>query len=709
MPDQKQCDPQRLERYLQHALDATEEGVVEQHLENCTDCQAEIQRRAASETVWSDAVGLLSKSEDPYDATVDRESNGVASHQIQEVMKLLSATDDPAMLGRFGGYEISGVVGSGGMSVVLKGLDRSLNRYVALKVMAPRLALSSTARLRFQREAQAVASVTHDNVIEIYAVSEANGLPYLVMPYFKGQTLRQRLDQAGPLPSQEILRIGLQIASGLEAAHAQGIVHRDIKPSNILMCDGIERLVITDFGLARAIDDATVTRTGVIAGTPQYMSPEQARGQSVDQRSDLFSLGSLMYESCTGRAPFRAEASYGVLKRITDESATSIQEINANIPAWLCGIIGKLHEKEPDQRFQSASELKSLLEECLAHVQHPGSHALPDLSTILTPDLAPGRTRITRLTTAMLAAASVALFGAAFMMLRSDDAKRSSESPPGLAAASSLSQPLELPLAQSAKRSDAPSFEESKKPSLGAQPSGQSLEEDEFRYQFSVGQQHAYLLTISCELSSSNVELDGLVTIDPVECTDEQFRLRVISELRMTEIESTNEQPFDRYSINVDGNGWKRWNSTRTATVAISPQGDIYSRAERCSFPVNWVELSDFILPPLIVPSSSDVIVSDSGSMLVRSDGRELQWNREDGVMDSLIIDHTFQRRSGQVTTKMPTHVQVVRITEQERVAWQKQRAESEGRSQTFDGPLSGPNGWHWSKILKTTGLSCTG
>jgi serine/threonine protein kinase len=197
------------------------------------------------------------------------------------------------------------------------------------------------------------------------------------MPYLGGSSLQKRLDSEGALPVVDILRISIQIASGLAAAHHQGLVHRDIKPANILLGDGVDRLVITDFGLARAVDDASVTRTGVIAGTPQFMSPEQARGESVDARSDLFSLGSVMYTMCTGRVPFRAESPYGVLRRITDNAPRDMCEINPDVPDWLCRIVNRLHSKSASDRFASADELSALLSECLAHVQQPTLHRLP--------------------------------------------------------------------------------------------------------------------------------------------------------------------------------------------------------------------------------------------------------------------------------------------------------------------------------------------
>ncbi len=305
------------------------------------------------------------------------EAVAIQRESVDGVLNSLAPTDDPHMLGRLGPYEIAGVVGRGGMGVVLKALDPALNRFVAIKVLAPQLATSGAARQRFAREARAAASVVHENVVAIHAVADGGALPYFVMPYLRGASLQKRLDSDGPLGVAEILRVSIQIAAGLSAAHAQGLVHRDIKPANILLEDGVERLKITDFGLARAADDASLTRTGVIAGTPQFMSPEQARGELVDSRSDLFSLGSVMYAMCTARPPFRSETSYGTLQRICDAQPRPIREINAGIPRWLVAIIGRLHAKSADDRFQTAHETAQLLEQCLAHVRQPDVAPLP--------------------------------------------------------------------------------------------------------------------------------------------------------------------------------------------------------------------------------------------------------------------------------------------------------------------------------------------
>jgi serine/threonine-protein kinase len=234
--------------------------------------------------------------------------------------------------------------------------------------MAPQLATTAAARTRFQREGYA-AAISHEYVVAFYGVDEVNGLPYPVLEYIAGESLQERLDRDGPLELKEVLGIGMQTAQGLAAAHAQGLVHRDIKPANILLHNGVARVKITDFGLARAVDDATLTQSGLVAGTPQYMSPEQARGDAIDARTDLFSLGSVLYAMCTGRPPSRASTTMGVLKRVSEESPRAVRKVNADVPPWLAEIIGKLHAKNPAERFQTAAEVAELLGRHLAELQ----------------------------------------------------------------------------------------------------------------------------------------------------------------------------------------------------------------------------------------------------------------------------------------------------------------------------------------------------
>ena len=373
---QQTCDPQIIKLFLAGELTLVQEQTLQTHLDGCEVCREDMKSQAAEDSYWKEVAQLF--SDGAYkscrlmgEACHDESDSSTVSLQTKSVLDMLAPTDDPNMLGRLGPYEVSGVIGSGGMGIVLKAFDCSLDRTVAIKVMAPHLASSGSARQRFAREAKAAAAVLHPNVIAIHGVAADQPLPYLVMPYNRGVSLQKRIDQDGPLALQDMLRIAEQIAAGLAAAHAQGLVHRDIKPANILLEDGVERLAITDFGLARAVDDATMTRSGVIAGTPQYMSPEQARGDSIDHRSDLFSLGSVVYAMCTGHPPFRAETTFGILRRITDATPRPIREINSETPVWLCRLIEKLHAKSPADRYQSAGKVASLLKQCLAHVQTP--------------------------------------------------------------------------------------------------------------------------------------------------------------------------------------------------------------------------------------------------------------------------------------------------------------------------------------------------
>lgn len=380
----EQCSAYRIDKLLEGALAVHEEMALTKHLERCPNCVEKLEHRAADPSRWDDVKLLLSGSynEDGLLPDFNNDPDQLPL-SVRQVIELLDPTDDSCCLGRIGGYEVLGVVGSGAMGVVLKAADRSLDRIVALKVMNPSLAACGTARQRFEREAKATAGVLHPNVIAIHGVSANHGvsakhaLPYLVMPYVTGTSLQQRLDQQGPLSLQEVLRLGSQIAAGLAAAHQAGLIHRDIKPANIMLDSGVETAVITDFGLARTIDDATMTRTGTITGTPEFMSPEQARGDAIDCSSDVFSLGSVLYSLCTGQRPFRAKTSFGVLRKITDVTPRPIREFNSDIPVWLCEIIRQMHSKLPAER-PTAANIRDLLQRCLAHVYQPDRIPLPD-------------------------------------------------------------------------------------------------------------------------------------------------------------------------------------------------------------------------------------------------------------------------------------------------------------------------------------------
>ena len=397
------CDLQRIQDFLDSDHYHLQETDLIAHLNVCASCRDNLEALAGEPKHWEQASMLLRTQEFDQASRADfsaATNAGVDTTQpvvVTDVLNQLVPSEYPNHLGRLGTYEVTGVIGVGGMGVVLKAIDPSLDRVVAVKVMSPKLAHNESARKRFAREAKAAAAVLHPNVIPIHSVSSGSTLPFLVMAYIRGGSLQKRLDQDGPLPLVEVLRIGSQIASGLAAAHEQGLVHRDIKPENILLEEGVERVTITDFGLARSVDDNTITQMGSIAGTPQYMSPEQARGEQLDQQSDLFSLGSLLYALCTGRPPFRDDTSYGVMRKIIDEVPASIRQISPEIPIWMTALIEKLMAKKKEDRFATAKEVHTMLDACISHIQQPSSNPIPSKLISYSPptiDNLPKRRRV---------------------------------------------------------------------------------------------------------------------------------------------------------------------------------------------------------------------------------------------------------------------------------------------------------------------------
>ena len=374
------CNRERLRRLLDGELPEAVQTEVARHIETCVACRQQMESFAADENWWTDTRdALIGTTPGPGSSLFGEIGSPPYEVSVPSVpLDFLAPSDNPAMLGRLGEFEILEEIGCGGMGIVLKGYDQELNRYVAVKVLHPFCATSAAARRRFVREAQAAAAIVHQHVVAIHAVDASHHPPYLVMPFVPGESLQQRLTRRGPLEVLDVLRIGQQVAEGLSAAHAQGLVHRDIKPGNILLERNVERVLLTDFGLARAANDASLTRSGVIAGTPQFMSPEQARGDQIDHRTDLFSLGSVLYTMLAGHSPFRAESTMGVLRRVCDDTPRPLREVNPNVPAWLEAFIAKLHTKSPDDRFESASQVAALLQKCLAHVQQPTLVPLPD-------------------------------------------------------------------------------------------------------------------------------------------------------------------------------------------------------------------------------------------------------------------------------------------------------------------------------------------
>lgn len=270
-------------------------------------------------------------------------------------LSFLSPPQQPGEIGRLGPYIIVKVLGKGGMGMVFKCLDPKLHRPVALKVMLPNIAKDESARQRFTREARATAAIKNDHVITIYEVDEDNGIPYLAMEFLEGEPLDQWMRPGRVPQAPEILRIGKEIAKGLAAAHDRGMIHRDIKPGNIWLEAPNNRIKILDFGLARTItEDLHLTKTGLIVGTPAYMAPEQAGGEQLDHRCDLFSMGCVLYRLCVGELPFTGSSTIAILKALALKDPKPIRDVNPAIPPALADVVMRLLAKKPGDRPQTA-------------------------------------------------------------------------------------------------------------------------------------------------------------------------------------------------------------------------------------------------------------------------------------------------------------------------------------------------------------------
>jgi TolB-like protein len=395
MPGQKDCpDRQELREFTLGRIADLEADQLEQHLSGCRRClqtietlgdddmltqllrsPATVAERPGNEKTVLDLIqrlkGLRSQAAKTAGVADDTPFPGQAGAGAA-TYDFLAPAQKPGEIGRLGHYRVLRVLGSGGMSVVFEAEDPELRRTVALKALKPALAASASGRQRFLHEARAAAAVTHDHLVPIYQVGEDRGVPFLAMQLLRGETLEDRLRREGPLCPTEIVRIGAELADGLAAAHARGLVHRDIKPANIWLEAESGRVKILDFGLARAAEaDGRITDPGTVVGTPAYMAPEQARGEAVDGRCDLFSLGSVLYTLCTGRPPFAGAHGLAILRAVCDDSPPPIQNLNPEAPAWLITLIERLHTKDPAGRLGSAAEVARLLR----RQQAPGQQA----------------------------------------------------------------------------------------------------------------------------------------------------------------------------------------------------------------------------------------------------------------------------------------------------------------------------------------------
>ena len=255
-----------------------------------------------------------------------------------------------------GRYEILQLLGEGGMGAVYKAADRELDRFVALKVIRPELASNPSILARFKQELLLAHQVTHRNVIRIYDLGEAEGVKFITMEFIEGRDLRSIIRQKNKFAPEEAAEVIQQVCQALNAAHSVGVIHRDLKPQNIMQ-DGTGRILVMDFGLARMVEGDGMTQTGAIVGTMEYMSPEQSLGKDLDQRSDIFAIGLILYEMLTGKQPFAAASALASLIKRTQERATPVSDIDAQVPGALSGIVSKCLERDVNERYQTTAAI----------------------------------------------------------------------------------------------------------------------------------------------------------------------------------------------------------------------------------------------------------------------------------------------------------------------------------------------------------------
>ncbi len=294
------------------------------------------------------------------DVTAAQAEDGPSLEGVK--LDFLAPAQKPDELGRLGQYRVLKVLGAGGMGMVLQAEDPVLKRHIALKVMQAELAAKEVNRKRFLLEARATAAVEHPHIVPIHQVGQERGVPFIAMPFLKGESLDTRLKRETTLPVAEAVRIARQTAAGLAAAHAAGLVHRDIKPGNLWLEAKTYDVKILDFGLARvAGGDAHLTQSGTILGTPAYMAPEQASAGPVDHRCDLFSLGAVLYRMLTGELPFKGQDALSIIASLIRDTPRPVRELNAQVPPGLNDLVMQMLAKEPGERPADAKTVADVL------------------------------------------------------------------------------------------------------------------------------------------------------------------------------------------------------------------------------------------------------------------------------------------------------------------------------------------------------------
>ena len=270
-----------------------------------------------------------------------------------------------------GRYELEELAGTGGMSSVYRARDNLLERHVALKLLHDSYGADAESIERFRREARAVAQLSHPNIVTVIDRGEDGGRQYIVFEYVDGENLKELVARAGPLPVRRALELAIQVGAGLACAHEHGVVHRDVKPQNVLLNgDGLAK--VTDFGIARSLDvDHGMTQTGAVIGTSNYIAPEQASGRSVDERTDVYSLGVVLFELLTGDVPFPGENFVAVAMRHVHEEPPSVLELRPDVPVRVAQLVDRALAKDPDERFPSMAAMVAELRACLAADEAP--------------------------------------------------------------------------------------------------------------------------------------------------------------------------------------------------------------------------------------------------------------------------------------------------------------------------------------------------
>ena len=387
--DATECpDKVTLTDYLLGQLEAPRLDECESHIADCNKCHETLRGLSADDTLTqhvgdaflhvadSNSVSVAASESQHVRGLVDRLLSETNSHPRQptpthadteiladraaEVLRCVESDPSQQTLGSIGNYQLIRLLGAGSTGVVFQAIDEKLDRPVALKVLRP--SLGSVARERFIAEARLAASIEHPNVVTIYQIDQQDRLAYIAMQWLPGQTLETKLQTVATMVDEDVRRIAAQVAAGLQAAHQRQLVHRDIKPANIWISNKDE-VKILDFGLARIVDDDPgLTATGMLAGTPNFMSPEQTKGHGLDGRSDLFSLGCMMYRMATGKFAFGASSILGTLQAIQHEQPTSPKLVNAAISSDLSDLTMSLLEKQAANRPESAAQVVTMLE-----------------------------------------------------------------------------------------------------------------------------------------------------------------------------------------------------------------------------------------------------------------------------------------------------------------------------------------------------------